>query len=177
MSTFSRRLIGAARLDPATYEEVEADARATGQACAVVLLSSIASGIGQPRLGIIGSGSLVMGAVGALVGWLAWAGLTYLIGTRLLPEPQTRSNVGELMRTLGFAASPGLLQLFGAIPGLGPLVFLIVQVWMLAATVVAVRQALDFTSTARAVGVCVVGWGLALVLALLMAGAFPRVVS
>ena len=176
MATFGERLIGAARLEPATYEEVEADTHATGQALAVVLLSSVAGGVALPRSGVLSPGSLIIGAAGALVGWVAWAALTYLIGTRLLPEPETRSNIGELLRTLGFAASPGLLQVFAVIPGVGRLIFLVIQVWMLATMVVAVRQALDYRSTARAVGVCVIGWVLSLVIALIIAGAFSRTV-
>ena len=94
MATFGERLIGAARLDPATYEEVEADTDATGQALVVVLLSSVAGGAALPRFVVLSPGSLIVGAAGALVGWVAWAALTYLIGTRLLPEPETRSNIG-----------------------------------------------------------------------------------
>ena len=94
----------------------------------------------------------------ALLSWIIWAFLTYLIGTRLLPEPQTHADMGQMMRTLGFAQSPGLMRLFGGIPGIGPLVLSVVSVWMLVAMVVAVRQALDYASTWRAVGVCLVGW-------------------
>jgi hypothetical protein len=176
MATFTRRLIGAARLDPGTYEEVEADTRATGQAFAVVLLSSVAGGIGMLRLGVPSANSLMVGTAGALVGWVAWAALTYLIGTHLLPEPDTQSNIGELLRTLGFASAPGLLQVFAVLPGVGPLIFLTIQVWMLAAMVVAVRQALDYRSTARAIGVCLVGWLLSFAIALAMAGTFSQVV-
>ena len=91
--------------------------------------------------------------------------MTYIIGTRMLPEPQTRADIGEMMRTLGFAQSPGLLRIFGSIPGVGALVLVIVSIWMLVAMVIAVRQALDYTSTWRAVGVCVVGWVLSNVIA------------
>ena len=176
MATFGERVIGAARLDPGTYEEVEADRQATGQALAVVLLSSVSSGLGSMGLGIFGAGGLVAGAIGALIGWVAWAVLTYIIGTRLLPEPQTKADVGELLRTLGFASSPGLLRIFGLVPLLGRVVFLIVSVWMLASMVVAVRQALDYRSTARAIGVCVVGWLLSLAIAALIGGLFARTV-
>jgi hypothetical protein len=155
MASFTDRMTGAARLDVQTYEEVEADTGATGQAMGVVLLSSVAGGIGSVGLG---TGGVIMGSVVALIGWVAWAFLTYFIGTRLLAEPQTRADAGELMRTLGFAQSPGLVRIVGVVPGLGPLVFGIVSIWMLVAMVVAVRQALDYTSTFRAVGVCLVGW-------------------
>ena len=98
------------------------------------------------------------GTIVALVGWCVWAFLTYFIGTRLLPEPQTKADYGELLRTIGFASAPGLLRVFGVVPGLGSLVFLVAGIWMLVAMVIAVRQALDYTSTSRAVGVCLIGW-------------------
>lgn len=158
MATFAGRMIGAARLDVATYEDVEADQTATGQALVVVLLSGLAGGIGSLGLGALGPPNLVAGVIGSLVGWLAWAALTYIIGTRLLPEPQTKSALGELLRTVGFASTPGVFRVFGVVPVLGRLVYVIVSIWLLIAMVIAVRQALDYTSTARAVGVCVVGW-------------------
>ncbi len=163
-------MIGAARLDVRTYEEVEADTSATSQAMGEVLLSSLAGGIGSMGLGATGLGGVVAGGVGALIAWVAWAFLTYIIGTRLLPEPQTRADIREMMRTLGFAQSPGLLRIFGSIPGVGALVLAIVSIWMLVAMVIAVRQALDYTSTWRAVGVCLVGWVVAVVITVIFVG-------
>ena len=154
-------MIGAARFDVHVYEEVEGDSGATGEAMGVVLLSSLAGGIGSIGLGA-GLGGVVLGAVAALLGWVTWAFLTYFIGTRLLAEPQTHADVGELMRTLGFAQSPGLLRIAGvfftASPALFSLFQLVVSTWMLMTMVVAVRQALDYTSTMRAVGVVLVGF-------------------
>ncbi len=170
MASFTDRMIGAARLDVRTYEEVEADGSATSQAIGVVLLSSLAGGIGSMGLGAGGLGGVVVGGIGALISWVAWAFLTYIIGTRLLPEPQTRADIGEMMRTLGFAQSPGLLRIFGSIPGVGALVLAIVSIWMLVAMVIAVRQALDYTSTWRAVGVCLVGWVVAVVITVIFVG-------
>ncbi len=160
MASFTERMIGAAKLDVRIYEEVEADTGATRQAMGVVLLSSLAGGIGSVGLGAGGLGGVVVGGILALLGWVTWAFLTYVIGTRLLAEPQTHADVGELMRTLGFAQAPGLLRVLGGFPGVGPLVLSIVSIWMLVAMVVAVRQALDYSSTVRAVGVCLVGWAI-----------------
>jgi hypothetical protein len=101
---------------------------------------------------------MIMGVLAALVGWFVWALLTFYIGTRLLPEPQTRADYGELLRTIGFSSSPGIIRVIGIIPGLAGLVFIIAGVWMLAAMIIAVRQALDYRSTWRAVGVCLIGW-------------------
>ena len=156
MSNLVDRAIRAAKLDVTLYEEVEVDQTALGQASAVVLLSSVAAGIGSALQG--GVGGLFLGAIAALIGWYVWAYLTYLIGTRLLPEPQTEADIGQLLRTTGFASSPGLIRVLGIIPGLAGIVFVVALVWMLIAMVVAVRQALDYNSTLRAVGVCAIGW-------------------
>lgn len=158
MTIFVNRIIGAVRLNPALYEEVEADRSAMGQAMGVVILASLAAGIGSMSQVGIGIGGLLTGTISALLGWAAWAALIYLIGTRLLPEPQTRADYGELLRTLGFASAPGIIRILGIIPGLMGIVFLGAGIWMLAATVIAARQALDYQSTARAVGVCLIGW-------------------
>jgi hypothetical protein len=168
MSQLTDRMIRAARLEPALYEEVEADRSSMGQAMAVVLLASVASGIGN--MGENGVLGLITGALGALVGWYVWAFLTYFIGTRLLAQPQTHADVGELLRTTGFSAAPGVLRVFGFVPFFGPVLVLVVSIWMLIAMIVAVRQALDYTSSARAVGVCLIGWIVMLVFTLLVAG-------
>jgi hypothetical protein len=168
MNILIDRMIRAARLEPNLYEEVEADRGATGQAMAVVVLSNVAAGVAT--IAGRGIGGIVVGTVVALVSWVVWAYLTYLIGTRLLPEPQTKADVGELLRTLGFSTSPGVIRVVGIVPGLIRLSFVVAAVWMLVAMVVAVRQALDYTSTARAVGVCVIGFVVqAVILVLLFA--------
>lgn len=159
-------MIGAALLDVSVYEEVEADTTATTQAMSVVILASVATGLGVNLSE--GVGALVLGSVAALIGWALWAGLTYLIGTRLLPEPQTSSSWGELLRTTGFAATPGILRLFSAIPAVGLLVYLAVTIWMLVSFVIAVRQALDYRGTWRAVLVCMTGWLVNVVLGVLL---------
>ena len=156
MGGFISRMIRAAKLDVQLYEEVEADQSAMGQAMGVVVLSSVAAGIGSS--GVLGLGGMFAGVIAALVGWFIWAYLTYFIGTKLLPEPQTRADHGELLRTIGFSSSPGLIRVFGIVPALAGIVFLVAAIWMLVAMVIAVRQALDYTSTMRAVGVCLIGW-------------------
>jgi hypothetical protein len=171
MSSFQDRMIRAAKLDVHLYEEVEADTGAMGQAMGVVVLSSVAAGVGT--LGQEGVGGIVGATIAALIGWYIWAYLTYLIGTKLLPEPQTKADPGELLRTIGFSSSPGLIRVLGLIPGLLGIVFVVAGVWMLVAMVIAVRQALDYTGTLRAVGVCVIGWiiqGLVLALMFSLAG-------
>lgn len=156
MTGFQDRMLRAAKLEVNLYEEVEADTTAMGQAMGVVVLSSVAAGIGSiAKLGLSG---IIAGTVAALFAWYVWAYLTYFIGTKILPEPQTEADVGQLLRTIGFSSSPGLIRVLGIIPGLGDLVQIVAAIWMLVAMVIAVRQALDYKSTGRAVGVCAIGW-------------------
>ena len=159
-------MIGAAKLDVRIYEEVEADGTATRQAMGVVLLSSVAAGIGSLSLGT----GVIASAVAALLSWVIWAFLTYIVGTRVFPQSQTQADMGQMLRTLGFAQSPGVLRIFGGIPGIGPLVLGVVSVWMLVAMVIAVRQALDYTSTWRAAAVCIVAWLAVIIPAVLLLG-------
>lgn len=177
MTTFTRRVLRAAVLDGRVYEEVEPDTRATGQAIGIILLTSVAGGVGWLGLGAPNAQSLVAGIIGSLVGWMAWATLTYLIGTRLLPEPQTRADVGQLLRTTAFASAPGVLRVLGVVPVVGPAFYALVSLWMLLAMIVAVRHALDYRSTSRAVGVCIVGWALSLVMAAIIGILFAPTVS
>jgi len=166
MASLGDRMIRAAKLERDLYEEVEADTGATGQAMLVVVLSSIAAGIGSAGAG--GLKGLLFGALSALAAWYIWAFLTYFIGTRILPELQTEADVGQLLRTTGFSSSPGLLRILGILPGLTGIVFLGCAVWMLVAMVIAVRQALDYHSTGRAIGVCLIGWVVQVVIIVLV---------
>jgi hypothetical protein len=145
------RMMGAAMLDTDTYEQVEADSSATGQAAAVVAMVAVASAIGSAGEGL---SAVISGPIGSLVGWLVWAGVTYLIGDKLLGGTATW---GELLRTIGFAQSPGVLYLLGVLPLVGGLVRPVVAVWMLVAGIIAIRQALDF-STGKAIATAVLGW-------------------
>ena len=156
MSSFNDRLIGAAKLEVKIYEEVEADRSALNQAMSVVVLSSVAGGIGI--IGTAGFKGIFVGALIALISWFIWAYLTYIVGTKILPEPQTKADLGELLRTIGFSSSPGIIRVLGIIPGLGGIIFAVAGIWMLIAMIVAIRQALDYQSTWRAVGVCIIGW-------------------
>jgi len=158
------RMIRAAKLDVSLYEEVEADPAAINQALLVVVVASVCSGIGSGARSLLaGLGpvrftiGLVGGVIFALVGWLIWSLITYFIGTRLFKGPEIKATYGELLRCIGFSDSPGVLAILGFIPLLGGLISLVVGIWTLIAMVIAVRQALDFT-TGRAILTCIVGW-------------------
>ena len=150
------RMIRASRLDVHLFEEVEADTSVTKQALSVVFLVALATGIAS--VGTVGLGGLLVGVVVAIAGWATWAWIVYFIGTRILPEHETHADWGQLARSLGFAQSPGVLRVFGAVPGVGVIIFLVVSVWMLVSMVIAVRQALDYRSTLRAIGVVLLGF-------------------
>lgn len=173
MTTFLRRVLSALALDPRLFEEVEADRRATGQALVVVLLAAAAAGIGNAGVGA-GAGTVVaVVALGSLAAWAAWASLIYLLGTRIMPERGTSADFGQVLRTLGFAAAPGIFRAFEVFGGTRWFVLPLTSIWMVMAMVIAIRQALDYTSTARAVALSLLGWaisfGVALVVGLLMA--------
>lgn len=170
MASLGQRMLRAAKLEAELYEEVEADQEATGQATGVVVLSSLAAGLGAGAQG--GVPGVVLGTVVALLGWYLWAFLTYWVGTRILPEPQTEADLGEMLRTTGFSSAPGLLRVLGVVPALRGVVFVGSSIWMLVAMIIAVRQALDYRSTLRAVGVCAIGWLVQILLLALLVGIF-----
>jgi hypothetical protein len=154
-SKFVNRIIRACKLDVSLYEEVEADTSATFQAALVVVLSSLAAGVGALSLG---ASNFLMAPLISLISWYIWAYLIYLIGTKLFPEKDTKADHGQLLRTIGFSSAPGLIRIFGFTPELMSITFIGAGVWMLIAMVIAVRQALDYQSTWRAIGVVVIGF-------------------
>ena len=150
------RMIRACRLDVHLFEEVEHDRSATKQALSVVVLVALATGIVSLRT--TGISGLFVGVVVSIAGWGIWAGIVYLIGTKILATKETHADWGQLARTLGFAQSPGIFRALGVVPVVGTSIFLVASIWMLVAMVIAVRQALDYTSTRRAIGVVLLGF-------------------
>jgi len=171
-SVFVNRIIRACKLDISLYEEVEADNSATFQAALVVILSSLAAGVGALSLG---ASNFLMAPILSLVSWYVWAYLIYLIGAKLFPEPNTKADHGQLLRTIGFSSAPGLIRVFGFTPELMSITFIGAGIWMFIAMIIAVRQALDYQSTWRAVGVVVIGFLVqAIVLVMLMRAFGPN---
>lgn len=168
MMAFVYRVMGSAVLSTATYEEIEGNRNATGQAFVIVLLASLATAAGLGGLEAGHSGTFAFVSILALLTWATWSVVIFHVGGRLMPEPQTRVDVGELLRTLGFAATPGIFQIFGVVPALRMPLLVLTSAWMLAAMVVAVRQALDYSTVGRAIAVCFIGWFLAIGTALVI---------
>jgi len=143
------------------YEEIERDTTGTGEAAGVVAIVAAASALGGMGQG--GAG-IIAGIAGAFIGWLVWAAITLWVGTKLFGG---MANLGEMLRVLGFAQSIGVIKALAFIPILGPLLGFAGSVWMLVCGVVAVRQALDFT-TGKAIGTVLIGWVLMVALRLLL---------
>lgn len=148
------QMIRAARLDVNLYEEVEADTNQTTNAMIVVLIAAVATAIGSAWGGGANVAALVVGGlIGPLVGWVIGTGCIYFIGTRLFGGTATW---GEVMRTMGFAQAPGVLNIFRFVPGLGALIGFIAAIWGIVAAVIAIRQALD-VSTGKAIVAGIIG--------------------
>jgi len=160
---YINRIIRACKLDVNLYEEVEADKSATLQAAGVVVLSSLAAGVGAFSLG---TSNFLIAPLLSLASWFFWAYLVYLIGTKIFPESSTEADHGQLLRTIGFSSAPGLIRVFGIVPDLMSITFIVASIWMLVAMVIAVRQALDYKSTWRAVGVVVTAFLIQLIILL-----------
>lgn len=161
MPSLIDRMTRAAKLQPAVYDEAARDEGAMNHAIATVVVSAVAAGIGSSLIG--GPIGLVGGTLAALVGWFIWAFTAHFVGTRFLAEPGTRTDLAPVLRAAGFAAAPGVIRVFGIIPLLGTLVNVVANIWMLAAFVVAVRQALGYASTGRAVAVCLIGFAIQMI--------------
>jgi hypothetical protein len=146
-----RRMVRAASLDSAFYETVEADPSTTKEAALVVLLGAVATAVGETLRASPGLVAAFASIIGIFIFWFIWAGLTLLIGTRITRGPETESDMGEMLRVLGYAMSPRILNALGFIPlGIGLVIQTVAFVWCVVTGVVAIRQALDF-NTRRAV--------------------------
>jgi hypothetical protein len=154
--TVTERVTGVLALRSSVFEEIEADHKANGQALAIVVLTTLAAGIGGGQYG--GVSRMALEAVGAVIGWITWAAVTYVLGVRLWPETQTRSDLGELLRVMGYSTAPGFFSVLATLPLLGRFVPEVISFWLLGTTIVGVRQALDYKSTLRAAIVVIVGW-------------------
>jgi hypothetical protein len=156
MASFGERVVGAMRLDANTFEEVERDPTAMGQAAGVITLSAVSIGIGYLFYG--GISGIVWSVVSSLIGYVVWSVLVWIIGTKVMPDPGTKADFPETFRTLGFAAAPGVLGVITVIPILGWLLIFLIYLWQLAAMVVAVRAVLDYDNIGKAVIVVVIGF-------------------
>ena len=164
--TFGDRIVGAMKLDPNAFEDVERDPTAIGQSVGVIALASVAAGIGNIYYG--GLTGIVSGAFMSVISFLIWSLIIWLVGTKLMPEPATKADYPETFRVLGFAAAPGLASVITIIPLLGYLLMFVIWLWQIAAMVVAVRQVLDFSTIGKAIVVVLIGFVINIVVTLLI---------
>ena len=155
INLFISRIFRAIKIDIDLYEEVEKDRSATFQAGIVVVLSSLAAGVGALQLGV---SNFVLAPILSLLSWYVWAYVIYFVGVKLFGSPSTKSSHGELLRTIGFSSAPGLIRVFGVTPDLMTVTFIGSAFWMLACMVVAVKSALDYDSLWKSFGVVVIAW-------------------
>ena len=177
MPLFLMRLLGVLVLDPVTFEDIEADRRAAMQSAIVVATVCLSGGFAAAGQQIAGSAGFVSGILMALGAWLVWVMMIAALGPYVMAEPQTKSDFPELLRVLGFAAAPGLFIGLAAMRAVTPIVVVAVAVWMVAAAVLGLRQALDYRNTARAAAVCVISWLLTFGVMAAVATLFTRTVS
>ena len=158
--TFGERVIGALKLDANTFEDIERDPAAMGQAVGVIAIAAVAGGLANVWYG--GISGIILGVITSLIGYALWATVVWLVGTKLMPDPATKADFPETFRVLGFAAAPGVLAIITIIPLLGWLLMLIVYpiiwLWSMAIMVIGVRQVLDYTDTFKAVIVVIIGF-------------------
>ena len=168
MASFQDRVVGAMRLQAATFEDVERDPSAVSQSAMLVLAVSVAGIIGSMGF-VLYPGAAVAAILFAFIGWAVSSAVVWLIGTRLMPGKNTEADYQQVLRVVGFAQAPGLLSVLGIIPILGWIIRFVVWIWTLIALVIAVRQALDYDDTLKAVIVCVIAW-VVMFMATLMVG-------
>ena len=157
-ASLTDRMVGAMKADVRTFEEIERDPSALGQAVTVIVIAAVASSIAAMLSGVGGLGGLIRGLVANLILYAVWTGIVVIVGTKLMPEPSTRADFAEAFRVIGFAASPGVFSVLTFIPILGRLISLAISLWMIVVMVVAVRSVLDYSNTARAIVVCLIGF-------------------
>jgi len=155
INLFIYRIYRAIKIDIELYEEVEKDEKATVQAGIVVVLSSLAAGIGAMQMGM---SNFLLAPIMSLLSWYVWAYVIYFVGVKLFGDIKTKSSHNELLRTIGFSSAPGLIRVFGVTPDLMAVTFVGSAFWMLACMVVAVKSALDYESIWKALGVVIVAW-------------------
>ena len=168
--TFAERIIGAAKLDANTFEDVERDETAMAQAVGVIVLAAVSAGIGNIWYG--GISGIVFSAFAALVGYAVWALIVWLVGAKLMPDPATKAEFPETFRVVGFAAAPGLLGFITIIPLLGWILMFCIWLWTIAAMVIAVKAVLDYTDTFKAVIVVIIGFVVNFVITMMMTAVF-----
>lgn len=159
MRLYFNRFFRAASLDVTFYQEVVAQPLLLNQAWITVLLYAMLAAWGNfGRAGAVGSN---IAMISALIGWYIWAFSSYFIATKFFgggSADAQRSDRKAVIRAMGFACAPGVIQILGMIPGLGLAVLVLSSIWMVVAATKAINVALNIESTAHAAAACIIGW-------------------
>ena len=166
MATLAQRMIGAMQADVKTFQEIEADTSAMGQAVTVIVIAGVSALIGNIfRVGLVGG---IVNMIVSLAGYAVFALLVVVIGTKVMPEPSTKADFSEAFRVIGFAASPGVFSVLAIIPILGYVISFAIGIWSLVIAVIATREVLDYSNTGRAIIVCILAFVVVLVIWMLI---------
>ena len=155
INLFINRIYRSVKIDPEVFDEVQKDKDATIAAGIVVVLSSLAAGIGASHHGVI---NFYLAPALSLAAWFVWAYIVYFVGVKLFPDSKTKTTHQALLRSIGFSSAPGMIRIFGFNEDLMTATFIGSGFWMLACMVVAVKQTLHYKSLWKALGVVIIAW-------------------
>jgi hypothetical protein len=155
LNLFLNRIYRSIKIDPEVFDEVQKDRKATIAAGIVVVLSSLAAGIGASHLGVV---NFFLAPGLSLVTWFVWAYIVYFVGVKLFPDVKTKTTHMALLRSIGFSSAPGMIRIFGFYEDLMTVMFVGSAFWMLACMVVAVKQTLNYKSLWKALGIVIIAW-------------------
>ncbi|MBN1486906.1 MAG: YIP1 family protein [Anaerolineae bacterium] len=160
------RIMGVFKLDANVFTEIEHDQDATSQAAIIVaivaFLAAIGSGVGAAMSEGSFIGNFLFSLVWTFIAWFIWSGVTYFVGTNLFKGD---ADMGEMLRVIGFAYAPQMLSI---IPCFGSLIG---GIWSLIASIVAIREGMDFDST-KAVFTVLIGWIIVFILSIVLGSVF-----
>ena len=155
INLFLNRIYRSIKIDPEVFDEVQKDKNATIAAGTVVVLSSLAAGVGASHLGAV---NFFLAPALSLITWFVWAYIVYFVGVKLFPDPRTKTTQAALLRSIGFSSAPGMIRILGFNEDLMSVMFVGSAFWMLACMVVAVKQTLNYKSLWKALGVVIIAW-------------------
>ena len=170
MASFGDRVVGAMKLDPSTFEDIERDPTAISQTVGVIALAAVSAGIGNIWYG--GVSGIIFTLITMVIQYAVWAVMVWVIGTKLMPDPATKADLPETFRVIGFAAAPWVLGIVTIVPLIGWLFVFLLWVWSIAVMVVAVKQVLDYTDFGKPIIVVIIAFVVQLLVGMMMAGLF-----
>jgi len=162
------RILRVIKLDKSVYAEVETDESAMSQAVTVVAIVAVLSAIGGGIGALINDTSFVsaflVAIVSAFISWVVWAAVTYFVGTTIFHGEAT---IGEMLRVIGFAQAPLVLNVLSFIPCLGPIISLLAWLFSLYTGFLAIQEGLDL-DTGKTAATVAIGWVVGFIISLVI---------